>query len=103
MSVYPLTVLAARYGGTYEGAKYVAFNDKPGVVVSALGDDIMCAAFFDTYERLKPIGRGATPQEASEDLRRKVDGFPEEDFRHPALSMIQERKYDYESDPSRLQ
>lgn len=71
-AVYPLTVLAARYRGTYEGAPWVAFNDCPENLDGALGDDITCGTFFRTYERFKPIGRGATPEDAIRDLAEKL-------------------------------
>jgi len=71
-AVYPLTLIASRYRGTYEGASWVAFNDYPERLDGAMGDDVTCVSFFRMYERFKPIGRGETPQEAIRDLARQV-------------------------------
>jgi hypothetical protein len=69
--LYPLTVLRARYSGTYEGGKWVAFKDKPDIVADATGDDLTCASFFRLYGSLKPIGRGDSPEAAIRDLDRQ--------------------------------
>lgn len=70
--VYPVTIIAARYGGTYEGAKWIAFNDYPYNVTYAMSDDISCSNFFDEYEKHKPIGRGESPKHAYDDLCKKL-------------------------------
>jgi hypothetical protein len=72
--VYPCTIIATRYGGTYEGALFVAFNDRADAVDLATADDTACSVFFSVYERLKPIGRGDTAQAAYDDLFQKVRG-----------------------------
>lgn len=72
--VYPLTIVADRYGGTYSGAQYLAFNlfagDQPYEVG---GDDTDEMMFWDEKngdcKRYK-IGKGATPDEALADLAR---------------------------------
>lgn len=68
--LYPVVILMARYSGVYEGAPWIAFNDYAFKVEEAQADDVTCALFFGGYP--KPIGRGSTPQEAYEDLRRQV-------------------------------
>lgn len=70
--LYPLTVLRSRYNGTYEGAKWVAFKDRPDIVQDALGDDMACSSFFRVYGSLKPIGRGDSPEAAVRDLDKQV-------------------------------
>lgn len=71
---YPVTILASRYGGTYEGATWVAFNDRPDMVDDAMADDITCSNFFRNYEKMrqKPIGRGESPKHAYDDLCEKL-------------------------------
>lgn len=65
MSAYPVTIIAARYSGTYEGAAWVAFNEYH-VPDDAQADDVTCAVFFGSYD--KPLGRGRTPDAALRDL-----------------------------------
>ena len=65
---WPVTIIEDRYGGTYSGAKWLAFNKYPEEVGSseAMGDDCSCAEFFADTDWL--IGKGDTPQSAYEDL-----------------------------------
>lgn len=83
--IYPLTIIMSRYGGTYSGGKYVAFNETndSGTLDDAIGDDCSCAGFFSDIENpIKNInnifgekiycGRGDTPNEALEDLAKKL-------------------------------
>lgn len=67
---WPVTILAARYQGTYEGAPWVAFHESPGDVHLAHCGDTACATFFDSYR--KPIGRGQSPKHAYDDLVRQL-------------------------------
>lgn len=71
---WPVTIIACRYGGAYEGAPFAAFNEYPEMIQKTMGDDTTCATFFDLYEQLRerPIGRGGSPQEAYDDLVRKL-------------------------------
>ena len=64
----------ARGGQTYEGGKWLAFNEHfdEHVIDGAQGDDVTCAVFFDTDAKLKPIGRGDNPNEAYNDLMRQL-------------------------------
>jgi hypothetical protein len=67
MDLYSVVIIKARYGGIYEGAQWLAFNDEPEHLTDVLGDDAECGAFFEGgYHGL--IGRGATPQEAHDKL-----------------------------------
>jgi hypothetical protein len=65
--LYPVVIIKARYGGIYEGAQWLAFNDEPEHLTAVLGDDGECGAFFEGGYH-GPIGRGATPQEAYDSL-----------------------------------
>lgn len=72
--IYPVTIIYDRYGGVYSGGRWVAFNlyydDIPGAVS---GDDDSCCEFWREFRLLHNdiAGRGDTPDEALEDLRRK--------------------------------
>lgn len=76
---YPLTVFTARYGGTYEGAFWLAFNERPGDprLADAQGSDVECMQFYVYYERVKPIGRGDSAEEAIADLQAKLEAEPD--------------------------
>lgn len=78
-TIWPVTILPARYNGGYEGGKrWLAFNcEYWNVPNEVYGDDISCSTFFEMYERMSPkqrqknplkIGRGDTPDEALKDL-----------------------------------
>lgn len=81
--MYPVTILKSRYGGAYEHAQWVAFNDYPEHLADAVADDSTCGVFFaggvdrsvDPEVELPPypgpIGRGDTPDEALADLLRQ--------------------------------
>lgn len=83
--ICPVTIICDRYGGTYSGAAWLAFNRDPEDVPQEVSDeDVPCMMFWDhqcTMEILDrrhamPIGRGATPDEALQDLYKRI---PEED------------------------
>lgn len=65
--IYPVTIVLARYGGTYEGGKWLAFPldhfDLPG---DWQGGDSECNTFWQNYPNL--VGKGKTPDEAHQDL-----------------------------------
>ncbi len=69
--IYPLTIVADRYTGTYSGGTYTAWplktEDLPSEIES---DDVSCSEFFNTYD--KPYGVGNTPNDALMDLARKM-------------------------------
>ena len=60
---YPVTIVRSRYGGIYEGAKWLAFNLDPEELESHAkgwdGGDGECSGFF--YTTKLSIGRGETP------------------------------------------
>ena len=67
--IYPLVIVADRYGGCYSGGKYLAFNmyDAPD---DAFGDDTTVIEYFRKTKDI--IGKGRSPQAAAEDLARKM-------------------------------
>jgi hypothetical protein len=71
---YPVTIVPARYGGTYENAPWLAFPVHPDVLNSAAwrdwdGSDIDCMEWHDrSREQGWPVGRGAAPDLAYRDL-----------------------------------
>lgn len=77
--VYPVTIMTARYGGTYEGARWLALNLHPHEVPEdATGSDLDCMEFWRDYEG--PVGGGWTPMEAYLSLKQLLDDEPEQDY-----------------------
>jgi len=69
--VYPCTIVHDRYGGVYSGAKWIAFPQDYDHVNEAVGaDDVSCCNYWN--EHPWTVGRGETPQEAYEDLVKKL-------------------------------
>jgi hypothetical protein len=78
--IYPVIILKSRYGGTYEGADWIAFNADYEDLKGVDDGDCECVEFFRKINASKMIncfkeiilcGRGATPQEAYDDLVKK--------------------------------
>jgi len=69
--LYPQTIVLARYGGVYEGGKYLAFNQYVHNLPAGWDeDDCSCA---DCFRDLKEhVGRGKTPDAALADLIRRI-------------------------------
>ena len=71
---YPVTICPARYQGTYEGASWLCFPVDPRMLARDKwrdwqGSDIECAEWWAEAEREGwPIGRGASPDLAYQDL-----------------------------------
>jgi hypothetical protein len=71
--LWPVTVAQARYGGIYEGGRWVAFLVAPWhVPEDAFGDDVTCANWWDSPSNSAKVGRGNTPDEAVHDLARRL-------------------------------
>ena len=71
IDIYPLTIVCDRYSGTYSGGKYTAWNmDFDDVPKAIDADDMNCRSFWHLYKGV--VGLGATPNEAVEDLQRKL-------------------------------
>lgn len=70
--IYPLTIVSDRYGGTYSGGDFTAWNmDYHEIPTDPAEDDVTCMMFWDTTDIV--VGRGATPQEAVDDLKRRLE------------------------------
>ena len=62
-SIYPLTIVADRYGGVYSQGTFTAWNlDTDEVPTEIASDDVTCMNFW--YENTIPCGKGATVDEA---------------------------------------
>mgnify|MGYP004647573003 FL=1 len=69
--VYPLTILCDRYGGTYSGGAYTAWNRHYDDLPYGFdADDEDCAEFW--MYNVIPVGRGTTPNDAVIDLERRL-------------------------------
>lgn len=75
--VYPLTIIAAKYGGDIEGAQFIALNELPDspVVAWTISDRQTVALFFRSWAH--PIGRGSNPDDALHDLLRQLEQDPQ--------------------------
>lgn len=73
-STYPVTITMARYGGTYEGGKWLAFPVTPALLAKKEwqgwnDSDVECSQWWDkAYHEDWPIGKGATPELAYRNL-----------------------------------
>lgn len=78
-SIYPLTIVADRYGGTYSGGKYTAWNRFSDEVPSEIdATDMVCKIFWDCSLK-EDVGVGDTIFEAVLDLYIKINYDGEED------------------------
>lgn len=72
-SLYPVTIVTARYGGVYENAQFIAVLCHPDEMPEDItGDDIQCCYFFRDYSDI--VGLGGTPDSALADLTAKYQG-----------------------------
>lgn len=70
--IYPIAVVTDRYWGTYSGGIWTAWNCRPTEIPEAIfADDIPCSDFWSTTTMI--IGRGRTPEDAIEDLKRRLE------------------------------
>lgn len=69
--IYPLTIVEDRYGGTYSGGVYTAWNLYPNdIPCGPFAGDCACSDFW--YECTVPVGKGNTPNAAADNLRNKL-------------------------------
>lgn len=69
--LYPVTIIATRYGGTYERGLWAAFPiSAERVPQDAVADDVTCAAWWADFGTT--VGVGVTPDAALADLRAKI-------------------------------
>lgn len=74
-AIYPLTIVADKYGGVYSGGKFLAFNCLPNEVPKDINEDFpYCRNFWmsrrTSYE--PKTGKGQTVEEAVENLYRQL-------------------------------
>ena len=68
---YPLTIISDRYCGTYSRGYYTAWNLDPQCIPEGQdSDDCGCMDFW--FENKIPVGLGDTPEQAIEDLIKKL-------------------------------
>lgn len=66
-SIYPLTIVADRYGGVYSHGAFTAWNlNTDEVPAEIASDDVSCMNFWD--KNTIPCGKGATVEEAVANL-----------------------------------
>lgn len=71
-AIYPLTIITDRYGGTYSGGKYLAFNKEYYEISTAVnGEDVECMNFWKCYSDI--VGKGNSPKEAVENLVESIE------------------------------
>lgn len=82
--IYPLTIIKDRYQGLYSKGNYTAWNQYfCSIPIEIDGQDLECAKFWDSFDSGELIfhnmfkervfaGRGHTPQEALEDLQKRL-------------------------------
>ncbi len=71
--IYPLTIIKDRYTGVYSHGKYTAWNISFEDIPYAIDDeDTECRSFWYSNENAC-IGLGDTPEDALEDLIRKIE------------------------------
>jgi hypothetical protein len=77
--VYPVTIVMDRYNGTYSGALWLAFNLDPPGIPDAIGggDPEECLYWRVHNDNELPIGKGATPDAAINDLIKKLKAYYE--------------------------
>lgn len=70
--IYPLTIVRDRYNGVYSGGKYLAWHCEPYEVPDVIfSDDVSCSYYWGNVNPYL-VGKGDTPKEALDDLRRKI-------------------------------
>ena len=69
--IYPVTIFATRYGGTYEGASWGAAPcDSDALSFLATGDDLEAMDWWCEYSYI--VGKGDRPDDAMLDLLVKL-------------------------------
>jgi len=69
---FDVAILGTRYGGAYEGGRWIAWVGDLEWLDDYQACDIDCQIFFEDYTDA-PVGRGETPQAALDDLRRRAE------------------------------
>jgi len=70
---YPVTIVKDRYGGGYSGGSFLAFNMEFGEIPWIVGaDDVSEREGWLRLDKRIKYGRGNTPNEALEDLGKRL-------------------------------
>ena len=70
-NIYPLTIIYDRYGGSYSGGTYVAFNlEAHKVPAEVFGDDCTAMRFWKHFKGV--VGRGGSLDSAVKDLLKNL-------------------------------
>lgn len=73
--IYPLTITADRYCGTYSGGSFVAWHlDACDVPIEPFAGDVICMEFWDDKSYRFDVGVGNTVEEAVTNLYIKLRG-----------------------------
>lgn len=73
---YPLTIVLDRYGGTYSGASFLAFNCDPAWIPEEIDDDDTTCSNYWYNNPNELVGKGETPDAAVDDLITKIKALP---------------------------
>ncbi len=78
--VYPVTIVEDRYGGSYSGSKWLAFQLDSDQIPEEIGggDPEESIFWMEHSDEILPIGKGENPNEALEDLKIKLKSFYEQ-------------------------
>lgn len=82
-TLYPLTVVKDRYTGTYSGGEFTAWALEPEDVPPEIWyDDVPCMNFWWNRPDDDDViaGRGKTPEEAIENLSKRLEKAGIEDY-----------------------
>lgn len=72
--IFPVTIVCDRYGGTYSGGAWTAWQLDPWDVPAEVDEsDPECCIFWEN--NTEPVGLGATPQDALQDLMHKLNEY----------------------------
>lgn len=95
--IYPLTIIYDRYGGTYSGGAYTAWNCNPYDIPNGpFSSDCECSDFWCKCKI--PVGKGRTPDEAIADLWNKLtkgENVPSSSRAEQVRSMTNEELADF--------
>jgi len=74
-SIMPVTITPDRYGGTYSGGAWLAFPLHPSAVPDGpFGGDLLANHWWRELGDV-PVGRARTPDQAYEDLSRRLEAI----------------------------
>jgi len=85
--VLPVTITPDRYGGVYSGGAWLAFPlDTSAVPEGPFSGDVLAAAWWDQVGDV-PVGRGGSPDQAYDDLVRRLEAIRPTRIHEPASEL----------------